>query len=147
VIREDIRTIACGKALQSGDLATAGKLVNESHEDLRKVYEVSCNELDVMVECARGYRGVYGARMMGGGFGGCCILLVDPGAAKDVISRLTNDYKTRTGVAPRIFASKPGSGAGVRCLGHIHPHPALVPGGDHHPASIRDFSGLAAAKL
>lgn len=137
VVREDVRTIACAKALKDGDLKQAGTLVNESHEDLSQVYEVSCKELDAMVELARKCKGVYGARMMGGGFGGCCIILADPKCTKDIIAKLTTDYKAQIQITPRIFASKPGSGASLRCLGHIHPHPAMLVG-EHHPGSIRE---------
>lgn len=120
VIREDVRTLACGDALKAGDLQRAGQLVNESHEDLSKVYEVSCPELDTMVKLVRTYPGTYGARMMGGGFGGCTICLVEPEKADAIIAQLTVDYKKATGRDPHIIATKPGSGAQVKSLGHVH---------------------------
>lgn len=116
VLAEDKRTIACATALVKGDLKTAGELVNQSHNSLRDLYEVSCPELDHMVEAARGLKGVYGARMMGGGFGGCAIVLVQDKYAADVVPALHNEYKRRTNREPHILPSRPGSGASVESL-------------------------------
>lgn len=121
VIREDIRTIACGEAFKVGDLKRAGQLVNESHEDLSHVYEVSCPELDTMVKLARSYPGTYGARMMGGGFGGCTILLVEPEKADSIAKTLAVDYEKETGREASILVTRPGSGARVVALGHARP--------------------------
>jgi len=116
VINEDIRTIACAEALKRGDLVTAGALVNESHNSLRDLYEVSCEELDAMVDVARSLKGVYGARMMGGGFGGCAIVLVNPDYVKPVIEALGKGYKARTKQEASILATRPGHGAEIRSL-------------------------------
>lgn len=119
-INEDVRTVECGKALKRGDLKTAGKLVNESHESLSKIYEVSCDELDAMVDVARAHKGTYGARMMGGGFGGCCIVLADPSQVDDLIAHLNKGYKERTGRDASILETKPGSGFNVGSMGLLH---------------------------
>lgn len=116
VIDEDIRTIAAGEAIVKGDLVTLGKLVNGSHDSLKDLYEVSCEELDIMVNIARSCDGVYGARMMGGGFGGCAIVCAKPEKAKDIINTLNFEYKKKTGRDPSILATTPGSGASLRDL-------------------------------
>ncbi|TGE04949.1 galactokinase [Hymenobacter fodinae] len=78
VVEENQRVEAAAQALNEGDLLAVGQLMYASHAGLRDEYEVSCRELDVLVEAARPLVGVYGARMMGGGFGGCTINLVAP---------------------------------------------------------------------
>lgn len=115
-ILEDIRTIKCAQALLRGDLHTAGELVNQSHFSLQKVYEVSCNELDTMAEIARSQLGCYGARMMGGGFGGCCIILANPNKASNIVSELGREYKQRCGRDASILITQPGEGAEVRLM-------------------------------
>ncbi|MGB8296680.1 MAG: galactokinase [Polyangia bacterium] len=79
VIEENLRVIAACDALTSGDLPAFGRLMNQSHQGLSKAYEVSCPELDVLAEAAAALPGVLGARMMGAGFGGCTINLVQVG--------------------------------------------------------------------
>src|SRR5690606_22445318 len=81
VISENARTIEAAHAFDAGDLYLAGRLMNESHDSLRDDYEVSCPELDLLVEIARATEGVYGARMTGAGFGGCAIALATPQGA------------------------------------------------------------------
>jgi galactokinase len=78
VVEENQRVLAATQALNDGDLTAVGQLMYASHAGLRDEYEVSCRELDVLVEAARALPGVFGARMMGGGFGGCTINLVAP---------------------------------------------------------------------
>jgi len=117
VINEDIRTIACAEALIKGDLKTAGRLVNESHDSLRDFYEVSCTELDAMVNVARSLDGVYGARMMGGGFGGCAIVLADPKKVSTIIPALGAGYKAKVGKEASILATRPGAGAYIKSIG------------------------------
>ena len=83
----------------------------ESHRSLRDDYEVSCSELDLMVELAAQRTGVYGARMTGGGFGGCTINLVRTDAVHDFQSRVGDAYQKSTGLAPQIFVSPAAEGA------------------------------------
>jgi galactokinase len=82
-----------------------------SHASLRDDYEVSCDELDVLVEVAASAPGVYGARMTGGGFGGCTVNLVAKGAAEELEERLARGFVDRFGRAPRIYRSAPCAGA------------------------------------
>ena len=111
VISEDVRVTKAAASLERGDLETFGKLMAESHRSLRDDYEVSCSELDLMVELAAQQEGVYGARMTGGGFGGCTINLVRSEHVSDFQSRVGNAYQKSTGLAPQIFVSPAAEGA------------------------------------
>ena len=87
-----------------------------SHASLRDDYEVSCKELDAVVEIAEdiGFKGgVYGCRMTGGGFGGCCVALVKADAVDAITKKIAADYKTKTGIEATIFASRPAAGATI----------------------------------
>ena len=84
----------------------------DSHHSLRDDYQVSCAELDTMVEAAAQQPGVYGARMTGGGFGGCTINLVRTDAVERVRDAVSSDYKRATGITPQIFVSSAAEGAG-----------------------------------
>jgi galactokinase len=99
-------------ALEKGDLESFGTLMAESQRSLRDDYEVSCAELDLMVELAAQQEGVYGARMTGGGFGGCTINLVRVDAVDEFQSRIGAAYEKSTGRAPQIFVSPAAEGAG-----------------------------------
>lgn len=113
VVGEDVRTIKCGDALKAGDLKRAGFFVNGSHNGLRDLYEVSCEELDIMVDIARACEGCYGARMMGGGFGGCCIVLANPDHAENIMDTLRKKYKEKVGKDASVYATSPGDGAKI----------------------------------
>ncbi|MGD9562939.1 MAG: galactokinase [Pyrinomonadaceae bacterium] len=106
VITENERVSAAVRSLRSGDLAAFGNLMNGSHNSLRDDFEVSCRELDIMVEIARRQPGVFGARMTGGGFGGCTINLVEAGFHRDLISNIASDYLAETGIEPEIYRSE-----------------------------------------
>ena len=87
-----------------------------SHAALRDDYEVSCKELDVVVEIAEdiGFKGgVYGCRMTGGGFGGCCVALVKAEAVDAITKQIAADYQAKTGIEAIIFSSRPASGATI----------------------------------
>jgi galactokinase len=86
--------------------------MNLSHESLRDDYQVSCAELDLMVDIAHSLPGVYGARMMGGGFGGCTINLVEARHADAFAQAMAERYRIATGVTPPILTCVPGPGAG-----------------------------------
>lgn len=94
-IGEDRRTLEAAAALGAGELSRLGVLMIESHESLRDVYRVSCPELDSVVDAARGVPGVFGARMTGGGFGGCAIVLARAGAAEAAIGVVIAAFRTR----------------------------------------------------
>jgi len=118
VISENQRTVDAAAALTAGDWSRMGSLMYASHASLRDDYEVSCRELDAVVEIAAGIgeaEGIYGCRMTGGGFGGSAVCLVKSDAviaAGDAISR---DYERRIGHAPELFVSRPGPGARILC--------------------------------
>ena len=92
-------------------LAVAGALLNDSHDSLRDDYEVSCEELDVAVEAARG-AGAHGARMTGGGFGGSAIALVDAHSVEGVAQAVAAAYAERGWKPPHFIRSLPGAPAG-----------------------------------
>ncbi len=110
VITENIRVLAAVAALRSGDLPTLGKLINESHESLRRDFEVSSVELDLMADLARRQKNVLGSRMMGGGFGGCTINLIEPGNHREFIEKMTENYHHETGIVPDIYECEIGQG-------------------------------------
>ena len=114
VIEENARVLKAVDALQHSDMQTLGNLLCDTHEGLRDLYEVSCPELDFLVDTAATLPGVAGARLMGGGFGGCSLNLVQKEAVPEVISQLTGAYRDRFG---REAASvETGLGDGVRLL-------------------------------
>ncbi|MEY4385225.1 MAG: hypothetical protein RLY20_508 [Verrucomicrobiota bacterium] len=114
VVTEISRTTGAATAFANGDWETAGKLMYASHGSLRGDYEVSCPELDDVVEIAHGIGlkgGVYGCRMTGGGFGGCCVALVDSKKVKIIAAKIAKAYKAKTKITPTLFVSRPGQGA------------------------------------
>jgi UDPglucose--hexose-1-phosphate uridylyltransferase len=113
VVTENERVKRAASALQTGDLALLGRLMAESHQSLRDDYEVSTPELDLMVELAKLQPEVHGARMTGGGFGGCTITLVDEDRAQEVHREIQRAYEARTGVKPTILICRASDGAGV----------------------------------
>lgn len=112
VVGENLRTLGAAAALENGDLAECGRLMDLSHASLRDDYEVSCRELDLLVEIARGVPGVHGARMTGGGFGGCVVGLVDANAAERFAAIVRKTYGEAIGATPTVFCCYPGPGAG-----------------------------------
>jgi galactokinase len=113
VVTENYRVKRAAIALETGDIAEFGRLMADSHRSLRDDYEVSTLELDLMVELSNGQDGVYGARMTGGGFGGCTINLVEAAHAQDVQQRLEQGYEARTGLRPTISICETSDGAGA----------------------------------
>ncbi|MBL8236094.1 MAG: galactokinase [Bryobacterales bacterium] len=111
VMTENSRVIAFADALLAGDMTKAGTAMYASHESLKTDYEVSCQELDTMVEIASKLPGVHGARMTGGGFGGCTINLVAADHAPEIVEQLTAGYRAATGIPPHIFITRPSAGA------------------------------------
>jgi len=111
VISENARVRNAAEALQRGDLARFGALMYESHASQRNDYQVSCNELDRMVEIARGLDGVFGARMTGGGFGGCTVNLVESRAVEVFSVSVAQKYRAATSIVPEIHVCSPVSGA------------------------------------
>ena len=116
VIGEIERTVHAAEGIRQSNWPAVGQLMYASHYALRDDYEVSCEELDVVVEIAEsiGYKGgVYGCRMTGGGFGGCCVALVKADAVEAITKKIAADYKAKTGIEASIFASRPAAGATI----------------------------------
>ena len=111
VVTENARVLASVSALRAGDLRELGELMDGSHESLRDDFEVSCPELDTMVSIARRQPGILGARMMGGGFGGCTINLVRPDVQEEFIANVSREYQDETGIAPELYKVTVGNGA------------------------------------
>ncbi|MFW5985040.1 MAG: galactokinase [Halanaerobiaceae bacterium] len=111
VISENRRVKESVQALENGNFNLFGNLMNDSHDSLRDDYEVSCEELDLLVELARKQEGTLGARMTGAGFGGCTVNLVQKEAVDDFIEQVSKGYKTETGIETDIYVSFPAEGA------------------------------------
>lgn len=112
IVEENERLLEGCKALADGDFAAFGQLMFGSHEGLSHKYEVSCAELDQLVDIARTVPGVLGSRMMGGGFGGCTITLVEKTKAADFEAAVKRNYKTPDGREPVIYEVVIADGAG-----------------------------------
>lgn len=112
VIMENKRVLDAEMALKAGDLVKVGELMNQSHESLRVFYEVSSPELDWLVEAAQTTPGCYGARMTGGGFGGCTLALMEEKSIAAYKEKL-GQYEQKFGYKPQVFESNPENGAKV----------------------------------
>jgi galactokinase len=113
VLAENERVLATAAALESGDLASVGRLWAASHASLRDLYEVSSPELDALVEIATAVPGVVAARMTGGGFGGSTINLVRRDAVDGLRAAIEREYPRRTGRTPGVYVVEPAAGAGL----------------------------------
>ncbi|MFB0546499.1 MAG: galactokinase [Anaerolineae bacterium] len=111
VINENDRVLRGVEALKKGDLAGFGQLMNESHISLRDDYEVSCRELDIMVEAAWAIEGTYGSRLTGAGFGGCTVSLVADEAVETFQTQVAEAYQAATGLKPQIYVCRAEEGA------------------------------------
>ncbi|HEY7353755.1 MAG TPA: galactokinase [Terriglobales bacterium] len=113
VVEENDRVLRTGQLFRASDLAGVGKLMRESHVSMRDLYEISCRELDIMVESAEGLPGYYGGRMTGGGFGGCTVNLVASEKAQPFREKIAARYRQQTGITPEIYICSPAAGAHV----------------------------------
>ncbi|HZU07443.1 MAG TPA: galactokinase [Chloroflexota bacterium] len=114
VVTENARVQAAAVALARGALAQVGALMSESHASLRDAYEVSCRELDALVAAAEASPGCLGARMTGGGFGGCTVNLVARDAVTAFCESVRHRYHDATGIdPPLVFAAQPSEGVRV----------------------------------
>lgn len=111
ITSENDRVRAAAKALPQSELKTFGKLMYESHESLRDDFEVSCRELDVMVDLARRIDGVFGARMTGGGFGGCTVNLISSDTVDEFTHAIKTGYAEATGRDPEVYVCSAADGA------------------------------------
>ena len=110
VVTEIQRVKDAAQTLRAGALERFGGLMRQSHASLRDDYEVSCPELDLMAAIAARQPGVYGARMTGGGFGGCTINLVRKEAVSQATASIAAEYARATGVQPEIYVSSAAPG-------------------------------------
>ncbi len=113
VVTENPRVLETIDALKTGDLRRIGELMLDSHKSLRDDYEVSCKELDLLVDLAMECPGVYGSRMTGAGFGGCTVSLVDKERVTEFKNRVVEGYLRETGRDSEITVTRPGPGAAV----------------------------------
>lgn len=113
VVSENERVLAGVAALEAGDWAGLGALINAAHVSLRDDYEVSCAELEAMRAAALDAPGCLGARLVGAGFGGCVLALVEADAVERFAAQVAPRYQQATGLEPRIFATRAADGAGV----------------------------------
>jgi len=111
VVSENERTLKAAKALAEGDVMEMGKLMSASHRSLKDDYQVSCRELDLLVEIAGNHPGVLGSRMTGGGFGGCTVNLVKRSHVFQFSQNVSREYQDRTGIAPAVFDAESADGA------------------------------------
>jgi len=111
VIFENDRVLKSLEVLKDNKLEEFGELLYGSHYSLKDLYEVSCDELDIMVEIARSVRGVYGSRMVGAGFGGCTITLVHNDSVEELQNRIMKEYFEKTGIQPELYICSSEEGA------------------------------------
>jgi galactokinase len=110
IVSENDRVLRTADAMQSGDLKTVGNCMAESHLSMKNDYEISCRELDIMVEIASRRGGVIGSRMTGGGFGGCTVNLVHTDSVEQFSKEIQSAYHQATGMTPEIYVSAAGAG-------------------------------------
>lgn len=113
VVTENARVVQAVEELREGNLSRVGALMYASHESLRTDYEVSSTELDTLVELARHFDGTIGARMTGGGFGGCSVNLVHGDRADDFRSYIIAAYERESGITPQTYDGTPSAGARI----------------------------------
>jgi galactokinase len=111
VITEDTRVIAALEAFNAGDLHRFGELMREAHLSFRYDFEASCPEIDLLVELADKQPGCYGARLTGGGFGGCTINLVAADRTQTFVDAMRKGYLGAKGIDPEIYVSRASPGA------------------------------------
>jgi len=113
VIDENARVMKTKDFLLAGDIRGVGKMLNASHESSRTLFENSCEELDYLVELLSGARGVFGARLSGGGFGGAVMALADSSFTSEDADAVSKAYEAKFGKKPSVFACESGDGAKV----------------------------------
>jgi galactokinase len=111
IITENTRTVAAADALEANDMTKLGQLMAEAHASYRDDFEASCREADIMVELATRQTGCVGARLTGGGFGGCTVNLVESAHAEQFAARIATEYSEITGIHPEIYQSHASAGA------------------------------------
>lgn len=113
VVSENQRVLDAVDSMRASDLARVGQLMNESHRSLQLDFEVSCEQVDALVQLAWAHPGVFGARMTGAGFGGCVVAFADNSAVPDIVSGLIPQYESKVGVHADVYVCKAANGAQV----------------------------------
>ena len=113
VITENDRTTAMASALLQKDWGTCGQLMGASHWSMKEDFEITCPEIDCLVEIALSVEGVIGSRMTGGGFGGCTVSLIETQRTAKVLETIADRYQSATGIVPTAFVTQPAQGARV----------------------------------
>lgn len=113
VVTENARTLQAAAAMRAGDAHELGHLMNDSHVSMRDDFQITRPEIDAMVEIAQAQPGCYGARMTGGGFGGCCVALVDASMAEAFAAAVAQQYTKATRLTPAIYVTPAAAGAGI----------------------------------
>ncbi len=111
VISENQRVLDAVNALENGQLARFGQLMNESHASLRDDYEVSCAELDLLVDLTQQHPGTLGARMTGAGFGGCTVAIMDSAQVDPFVAQVIPQYRKQTGKTAAVYVCNAVAGA------------------------------------
>ncbi len=111
IITENTRTVEAAEALLRNDLSTVGRLMQEAHASYSQDFEASCAEADTMVELAQEIPGLIGARLTGGGFGGCTVNLVEKSLAREFAARLAEGYRSATGIRAEMHLCRASEGA------------------------------------
>jgi galactokinase len=111
IVSENQRVALFVAAAGRGDLSRMGELFNQSHRSMQHDYEITCEEIDFLVDTATGIPGCYGARMTGGGFGGCTVNLIEPGTMERFGAEIAARYRERFQLDPAIFRCVPAQGA------------------------------------
>jgi galactokinase len=113
IVTENDRTVTMADAMTRKNWKICGKLMYESHTSMRDDFEITCTEIDILVEIAKTLDGVIGSRMTGGGFGGCTVSLVETSKVETISKAITQQYQKQTGIEPTIFVTRPAQGATV----------------------------------
>ncbi len=116
VLQENQRVLTGSELLKTGNLQDFGKLMYQSHKGLRDLYEVSCRELDFLVKFTEAKEFIYGARMMGGGFGGCTINIIEEDKIAEFTTEVSQAYNAEFGITPDLITVTPGEGTIVQKL-------------------------------
>jgi galactokinase len=113
VVSENERTVAAANAMRQGDAVLLGQLMNESHTSMRDDFEITNDALNIIVDCAREHEACIGARMTGGGFGGCAVALVRADAAEDFAATVAANYEQRSSNHPAVYVCTATDGAAI----------------------------------
>ncbi len=111
VISENERVLRAVAAMIAGDVVEMGQLMNDSHISMRDDFEITNDELNIIAHLAQTQPGCFGARMTGGGFGGCAVALVEKSITPSFVDQVTASYQEKTGLQPHVFICRPTNGA------------------------------------